>query len=112
MLVKAASPQKVYQLERQKQYYQEETKLFKGMIKDRETRGPQVYRLDTAQPIGEWFKLFFRIVEYETMPRELWKILKATIPVEREDVGSPCEVWPKKASRRVKRNKKRSRKEF
>jgi len=112
MIVKATSPQRAYQPERQNKYYQEEAKLFEGMTEYRDTRRLQVHGPAPTQPIGEWFKLFLKTVEDETMLKELWKSLKVAISVEQEDIGQPCETWSKKASRRVKWNKKQSGKEF
>jgi len=82
------------------------------MTEDRDTQRPQVHMPAPTQSIGEWFKLFLKIVEDEAMLKELWKSLKAAVSMEDEGAGKPCETLLEKASRRVKWNKKSNRKEF
>lgn len=86
--------------------------MFEGMTTENDTKILQNHMPNHTQPIGEWFKLFLKIVEDEDMMKELRKSLKATISLEEEEVDRPGEGLPEKASIRVKWNKRRSKKEF
>lgn len=57
---------------------------------------------DHTEPIGEWFRMFLKIVEDEDMMKELRKILKVAVSLEDEEVDRPGVGFPNKASRRLK----------
>jgi len=62
------------------------------MITEKYNKRPRDHMPDHTQPIGEWFKLFLKIVEDEGMLKELRKRLKVAVSMEEEEVEQPHRV--------------------
>lgn len=88
VLIKSASPKFSYESNQQKQYYKYVTNIFKQFILNSNQWGEQSELLkpksprltqDISQPMMEWFKLFFQIMNDEKMSGKSRKGLRPTV---------------------------------